>query len=312
MKHRLSAINISLDVEASVNIEGICGSGGQVFPRLTIPISFSIKEQPGDPSSPFIQAVSFNLLTGELIVGSERVGDIRPASIDQVGMRFHLYQDEIPVYLEIPLDPRRIEWLEKTRAGKSLEGTLNLKLSVQVFGSLSTPSNHSSDSKTGLRGASNIQGQVPFRIPDTQWRERVLPALGYGKILVIELPAIDLDACKAMELSFKALEKARRHFDHGFYDEAVAACRVAMEPFFEYVDKGDGSGKRIPKLKKSWEIKLGAATYEWLDRAFGAIKADTNKSHHSPNNHFDRLGAQMLLMVTTALIAYAGSHSPGE
>lgn len=143
-------------------------------------------------------------------------------------------------------------------------------------------------------------------------REKVLPRLGYGKVMAIELPVISIESCKALEHSFKALEKAQRHFSYGMYDDAVGACRVALEQFFEPMDKGDGSGKTIPKLKKSWESQLGKASYEWLNTSISSIKDAANKPHHSANDHFDRFGAQMLLTVTTALISYAAQQVSTE
>lgn len=308
MKHKLSATNSGLEVDATVNPEWVNGIGGEICPRLTIQVSLYVKEEAMSGSNSGTQAVSFGMLTSELLVGSEKIGDARPMPIDRTGMLYRPYHDEIHQTLEIALDPRRIEWLERQRAGRSMEGKLRISLPVQVFGLLLNPSNPTFAGHVGLTTVSNIQGEIPFTVPDTHWRERVLPGLGYGKVISIEFPAIGLDACKALDHSFKSLEKAKQHFDRGLYDEAVAACRMAMDPFFEQVDKGDDSGRTIPKLKTTWEAKLGKATYQWLNGSLGAIKADANKPHHSPNSHFDRLGAQLLLSVTTALMAYAARH----
>lgn len=307
MKHRLQAINIGLGVEATLNPEWVNGIGGATFPCLTFQVSIFVREEAGSRFAASTQAVSFGMLTGELFVGSDKIGDATPVSIDRAGMQYKPYQDEIHLTLEFPLDARRIEWLEQKRSGKSMEGRLKINLAVQVFGLPQNPSSPFA-SNVGLTTASNIQGEIPFTIPDTHWRERVLPALGYGKVIAIELPAIAMDACKALDHSFKSLEKTQHQFLLGDYDQTAGFCRMALDRFFQPADKGDGSGKTIPKLGKNWEAKLGKATYDWLDVAFSAIKADTNKSHHSPNNHFDRLGAQMLLIVTVALVSFAASE----
>jgi hypothetical protein len=257
-----------------------------------------------------VQAWSFGMLTGELFVGGhEKVADIRPRSVNEIRLGSQDYASEIYLNIEIPLDAKRIEWLEQKRAGKSFEAKLHIDLQVQTFGA----NQFTQEFPLGLLDVSNIYGDIPFTVPDTQWREKVLPGLGYGKVIAIELPAVSFESCAALDHSFKALEKAQRQFSLGMYDDAVGSCRLAIDPLIEYVKKEEGSDRTIPKLRKSWETKLGAVTYQWLDDALIAIKAPTNKPHHTANQHFDRLGAQMLLMVTTALVSYAAQqHDANE
>lgn len=304
MNTNLYATNSGLKVEASIKPENVSGQGAGILPRLNFQVRLVIAEEKGRGQQQPVQAWSFGALSGELIVGSEKVADIRPYSIDRRMLGAQNYPNEEYLNIEIPLDARRIEWLELKRAGKSFEAKLRISLQVQSFGH----NQHTANFACGLLEVSTIQGEIPFTVPDTHWRERVLPGLGYGKLMIVELPAVSLEVCKALDHSYKALEKAQKRFALGLYDETVGSCRVALDQFFEQVDKGDGSGKTIPKLKKSWESRLGEATYQWLNSSLGAIKADANKPHHSPNNHFDRLEAQMLMMITTALISYAATQ----
>lgn len=304
MSISLSATNSGLKVEASIRPDGVNGQGAEILPRLFFQVRLVINEEHSYGRQQPVQAWSFGVLTGELLIGSEKVADIRPYSINNRMLGGQNYSNEIYLNIEIPLDARRIEWLELKRAGKSFEATLRINLQVQSFGQ----NLHTRDFPCGLLEASTIQGDIPFTIPDTHWRERVLPGLGYGKVMVVELPAASLEACKALDHSYKALEKAQMQFALGLYDGTVGSCRVALDQFFEPAEKDDGSGKTVPRLKKSWERRLGEATYQWLDSSLGAIKAEANKPHHSPNNHFDRLEAQMLMMITTALISYAAAQ----
>jgi hypothetical protein len=302
MSISLYATNIGLKVEANINVENVQGLGSSVLPRIYFQVKLSIGEEVGSHFRGKIQAWSFGMLTGELIVGGhEKIADIKPYSVNHVRLASQNYATEINLNIEIPLDAKRIEWLEQKRAGKSFEAKLHIDFQVQSFGA----NQHTADFPCGLMDISNIQGDIPFTVPDTQWREKVLLGLGYGKVLVVELPAVSLESCAVLEHSFKALENAQKQFSLGLYDETAGSCRVALDQFFEQVKKEEGSDKTIPKLKKSWETKLGAATYQWLDTALGAIKEAANKPHHSPHSHFDRLDAQMLLMITTALVSYA-------
>jgi len=301
MNTELYSPNTALKVEASINPSTIQGVGGATWPRLMFQVHLHIDEERGGYWQGKVQAANFGMLTGELVIGTETIAYIRPVAINKRRPGNLGYaMDEHPL-VEIELDARRIEWIEQQRAAKSFEAKLRISLQVQVFGTTEASPN----STFGLIDTTAIYGEIPITCPDSHWREKALPGLGYGKVIALELPAVDLDACKALEHSFLALEKAQKQFLLGHYDDAVAACRVALDPFFEQVEKEGEPGIRIPKLKKSWELSLGAATYQWLDTALGAIKTAANKPHHSPNSHFDRFGAQMLITVTTSLIAYA-------
>lgn len=306
MSIALYSTNTGLKTEASINIDYVQGLCGNVYPRLFFQVKLNINDENGLRSRNEVQAWSFGVLSGELLVGAEKFADIKTYSLNGMRSGKQDYPTEFSLNIEAPLDARRIEWLERQRAGGSFKAKLHVDLQVQIFGK----NQHTPEFSSGLMSTSSIFGDIPFTVPDTQWREKVLPALGYGKVMVVELPAVSLESCASLDHSFKALENAQKQFSLGLYDETAGSCRVALDQFFEPVDKGDGSGKTVPKLKKSWETRLGAATYQWLDAALGAIKDATNKPHHSPHNHFDRLGAQMLLMVTTALVSYAGQQLP--
>jgi len=102
------------------------------------------------------------------------------------------------------------------------------------------------------------------------------------------------------------LEKAQKRLAEGDWQDAIRDCRLALEPFFEKkeVIGPDGKTRDVPILKRSWETRLGNATYDWLNASFGAIKDPGNRATHTIGA-FDEITAQMLLTVTTALVAYA-------
>lgn len=304
MNTALYAPNTGLLVEANVDPTTIQALGGASWPRLFFQATLNIREETGEHWRGRVQAVAFGMVTGGLVIGTELVANIQPISLNKRRPGDLGYPMEERLSVEIELDNRRIEWLDRLRSGGALEAKFRLNVQTQVFGRTSDKS----DFPFGLVDATSIYGEIPFAIPEARWRERVLPGLGYGKVMVVELPTFSLESCEALDHSFKALEKAQRHFSLGLYDDAVASCRVALDPFFEQVEKGDGSGKTVPILKKSWETRLGAETHRWLDSALSAIKTAANKPHHTPHNHFDRFEAQMLQMITTALVAYAARH----
>jgi hypothetical protein len=104
-------------------------------------------------------------------------------------------------------------------------------------------------------------------IPRSAWVARVLPQIGYGTVHLLELPAIPMTAVEHYKEAYQALVRAQEHHRQGLYDEAAASCRVALERFFDYpeVTGADQLTRKVPTLKKSWETKLGKATYDWLN-----------------------------------------------
>lgn len=91
----------------------------------------------------------------------------------------------------------------------------------------------------------------------------------------------------------------------GHYDKVASHCRVALEPF----------KKQMPELKKlitsestvDWIKALGEGTFEWLDKIVKTTYAVTSKAHHPPSfGHFTKTDAEIIMMVTTATIAFIG------
>lgn len=298
-----SPISRFIKVEAQVDGSNVQSAGGGDYPRLIVPLHVTVRGIENKHRNE-IYSAQFGAIQGELLINGQKISDALPRQLNRLAYEFD--QDEY-VYLEFPLDARRLEWIERQRQG-SLHGKVRVSIFSSVLGQV-RGSDEQYKPPFAFRDAVSNQGEVPFTVPDSQWREQVLPGVGYGKIVAIELPAIPIESFQGLDHSFKAMSQAQKFFQMGHYDEAAGKCRVALEKFFEVieVDNDDGTKKKIPILKQSWEKRLGLATYNWLNESFVAIKTASNSPHHSPNEHFDRLGTQMLIMVTTALISYAAN-----
>jgi hypothetical protein len=83
-----------------------------------------------------------------------------------------------------------------------------------------------------------------------------------------------------------------------------------MEPFFNYVavDPANKDFRKIPALKKSWQTRVGEASYIWLNSTLGAIKDAANPTAHSPNRHFDQFESQMLQAITQSMTGVLTPH----
>ena len=61
----------------------------------------------------------------------------------------------------------------------------------------------------------------------------------------------------------------------------------------------------MQKLKAAWQTRLAQRTYDWLDSSLAAMRQAGNEAAHMSSTSYGQVEAQMLLLVTTALLAYA-------
>jgi hypothetical protein len=282
--------------EVVINSQNIRGSGGVYAPRLHFPCTFKFKVY-GETD------LIFTTLTGNMTIGGEKLCDSIPHTCNRVVRSQYGEQTDMPL-LEFALNPRVIERIEQRRR-KDIEIHLELKLGVLAFGPpIAFPPKP--DAPLRVSNGGTIQIQYSLTIPQSIWTDNVLPGLGHGLIRLVELPAITATSSEAFKKPFAALDQAHHQLKLGNYDEAAGKCRIALEPFWEMVEETKGGKTRdVPRLRKSWEKTLGKPTYDWLQKVLIEIKRATNRSHHSTQAHFDRLGAEMLITVTTVVVGYA-------
>lgn len=302
LKTQFSPIQGVTVAEAEFDPSALLGFEGIAYPRLFLPITlvFSTSGEHFPEKDLLFDSVVATLNLNH----DHKVADAIPTQVAGFQRASYKHSTRQTVHFEFPLDYRRMEHIERIRDG-DLRFRVWIGLKVTTFKSAvkGVAGNAGFDSHR-LFETQTIQADVYLTIPESHWRKTVLPGIGFGNVQVVELTTVSLESCEALEHSYKALRKAEAHLKLGLYDDSAAACRTALDQFFEYVDKPDGQGK-MPKLKKSWEVRLGEASYHWLNKCMSAVKGATNASHHSASSHFDRFEAQMLFLITTGLVSYA-------
>jgi hypothetical protein len=295
-------------VKAEVGEDALRASGGLACPKLTYNLRITIDH--GSLARHYAlqpTGLEAELSKEEATLARSKLCHI--LSIIPGGLMF--YQDQ-PHPLEFDLDRFQIEALEKIRDGGDLRLSINFRLYLNKLRLLNPDSlQKPMDERIyGIIAPHCLCLQTELLISRDRWTQQVLPQLGYGQVHIVEMPAMPLDSVKTLKHAFDALRQAESHHRNGLYDDAVGKCRVALDPFFETIEVPDKQGKtkKAPVLKTSWETKLGKATYDWLNASLGAIKDPANKPHHSPNNHFDQFESQMIIALTTNLVAYAARH----
>ena len=100
-----------------------------------------------------------------------------------------------PMELEFPISERQLEQIELQRTGN-----LGFKVFIQVTVTRFGFREDSTSVKGTAAGAFGVEVQevssvdLNFELPTSRWTETVLPSLGYGRILVVELPVFGLDS----------------------------------------------------------------------------------------------------------------------
>ena len=298
--------------EVEISEMEVNGSGGVAAPILSVPLRLSAEHgymavQDG------LEIVS---LRGEIFANTGlnlvseliHIGFIMPQSCR--GYKNQHY------YLRFPMNSICIATLEQIRAGGDLKFRLDAHLVVNKLRALNqqVPNKPTINTVWGYVQPHKLSLQAELTIPREAWTSRVLNGVGYGQIHIIELPAVPLSACASLGNAFKALQQAQELHKIGLYGEAVGKCRVALEQFFEHEERtgDDNKTRRVPILAKSWEEKLGKITYDWLNNSLSALKSAANKSHHSPNSHYDQFSSQMIIAITITLVAYAARTGKTE
>lgn len=287
---------------------GIYGNGRAELPILVMPLRFSFSSH-----SELQCTLDYRELRCRISAFEQAyVAHSIPAHLD-LQLQTGRSVSEHMVVIEVPFDQNRLALINRLRNGGDVKLKLVFELFVDELHQLGPKPNSAYQFIHGISARYRSQADLEVIISRSEWVERVLPGTGFAKTHIIELPAIPLQACAGKRAAFEALQQAQKLEGQGFYEEAVMHCRIALESFVEYVDKADEQGivKKVPKLKASWQTRLGSHTYEWLDNAIRSVRGATNHAAHNSPVVFGQLEAQMLLMITTALIAYAVKTQPG-
>ncbi|RXK59177.1 hypothetical protein ESA94_13635 [Lacibacter luteus] len=192
--------------------------------------------------------------------------------------------------------------IEKYRNGK-VAFWLNVHIQTGQYQEISFQ-----DGNTGsfMTGTETSLGQLKFEVEQSKWVNSILPQLGHNSYKLIELPLANDIIPKEYQNSLTELEAARKYFMNGDYDKTVAHCRSAIDPFKQIKSK-ELREFIESKSELDWVSAVIDATGDWLDKILKATSGFTSKTHHIPSTgHFGRADAEILIMMTTAIVAYVG------
>lgn len=208
------------------------------------------------------------------------------------------------VMLEFVLSAYKILKIEEKRID-NFKATLDVNFRAINTQSFTVPVGNTKKDITFMTDITQTFCNISFEIPQSLWITKHLVGLGWQASNIIELPSSNDLIPEEYRNSINELTKANEYFNKGDYDKVVAHCRSAIDPI----------RKKMPELKTKitskssyeWIDSVNESTFNWLDKLLKETGNFASKTHHSPSTgHFSKHDAQVVQMLTTAIIAYAG------
>ncbi|MCI0721558.1 MAG: hypothetical protein L0338_21685 [Acidobacteria bacterium] len=286
--------------EASFEVQNCYGQGAPDYPRLGFVLDLAIRPyrrfhaQNKWTDSP----VSALVLTGYLLGASQN----KISSFFQeigVEVRDASYQHVRQVNLEIPLDQFKLSRMEESRTG-NLQGALKFRMLVAL---------HEPNGQIGFDIAES--GELGFAIPKSDWVEKILPTLGYGKLELLEIRIPEAVKPRGLPLTVEELKRAKKYLDQGEWDKAVAHCRNAIEAI-PRSRKLAGRPQHVPDKLEAFvaqhiKEKIGESLAVLLLEHLKSVYRVTNIAHHpSQAGHFRRADAEFIVRSAMTLAEYVG------
>lgn len=284
----------------------ITGEGGPDYPRLVIPIKFTLVPDSDNGKTYTLLWLKVNLILNYKKIAESNAEPLAEYSWKTASSRV--------LRIEIPIDFYRLSRIEEKRIG-DIEFRLDGSALIAEHKEME---NEASDGNRSLEEKidkfSKGSFQIEFKILQSHWITNVLPGLGYGKIKIIEVPIPEKIIPEIFQSALVELENAQRYFIEGDYDKVVGHCRTAIE-FIPNSLPLDLAGLSRPsfnvKIKKFLDQHLSNVLSKTKRRALESIIKEvwalTSRAHHAtPSKSFNRAEAEAVMLITAALLAYIG------
>lgn len=309
------------DSWATVQLEPtrIGAQGGPAFPELLIP--FSVTLRPIDPHRGYgvyyptdndpIQHFSLLQLSGRLMLNGIPIGTI-PATLTSL----NTYNSQSnPLLLRIPLDLFRVGYIENRRTGNV---SLHLEVTPWIAVHRLAPRK---EQVTGYERFELGYFTLQEQIPQSHWIQQVLPSLGYGKMQLIEVPLPETLFGEQLAQALTVLHLAQNAMNEGDYAKVLHQCRSALEIVlklrkYEGVPadptKGPSFAEKVTYFIKLLPEDATGVSETHVASIFKALQGITSSAHHVSSPSYTRADAQLVLLLTTALLSYLGKVPPSD
>jgi len=143
--------------------------------------------------------------------------------------------------LALDLDHYDLRQIEKVREAKDLSLTANLRFVAEITRQPQTKR--------------MLNCQIPFRIPKSDWVEKLLPQMEFKTVSLLEIPQL---ADSEFQEVTNYVNEAWKQFSMGEYERVFVDCRKALESLsakvkskgYEKTNEGGGGRKEMPDWGK--------------------------------------------------------------
>lgn len=171
----------------------------------------------------------------------------------------------------LDLTSHKIRHIETVRSGAAL----NLKLNLHAFvGTVEGPGRHSI-----AEFYDAYLGDMPISVPQSVWIDKMLPQLGWGSSMVVELPVPVIDEGGIFVQAVGRIDQAREQLAMGYTKQAIALCRDALSDASKALGYGDIKKETVAKLLECFTTEDIKAT-DYIDVVMG-LKSILDRAHHS-------------------------------
>ncbi len=305
----------------SINPEGISGQGGPAFPYLSVILDISLKSAETQnrmgigiyipTGDDLIQDYTLHQIYGSLFFSS---GGGSPGQIAFHSLPLSLFSRPAArgqVVLNIPLDVYQLRQVEEQRIGD-----VSLKFDFTFEFAKHYPVARKEPYALIEKFETNFFSMT-VNIPRSDWVDKVLPRLGYGKIHLVEVPIPERAIGDTITKAVEEFQQAQQHMLHGDYNKVLNHCRNALERLSN-ARKYEGD-KNPPSFADKIDFLLTVlpgvptgARRENLARMLKDLWGLTSMPEHPSPPYFTRDDAEMAMLNTIAILSYIGKFLSRE
>jgi len=310
----------SIDIGTiTINPEWISGQGSPAFPQLNVLLAISLKStepraqymmgtgpyipKPDDP----IQDYTLHQIYGKLSFpgGGSVTFHSLPLSL------FSRPEAKGQVLLTIPLDAYQLREIEAHRVG---DIALQFEFTFEFAKHYPVARN---ELRSPIEKFETNFFTMTVTIPRSDWVDKVLPRLSYGKIYLVEVPTPEKALDGAIVKIVEEFQHAQQHMLHGDYNKVLGCCRNALERLsnarkYEGDKENPSFADRIDYLLTVLPGTPTGARRAHLARLLKDLYGLTSMPEHPSPPRFTREDAEMALLNTLAVLSYIGKFFSRE
>lgn len=203
--------------------------------------------------------------------------------------------------LAIPMTSQALGYIEERRAGGDIE--LRVNSSILALHYLSNDQSKSFEAVYGQLDQGKTGG-FTYKIHQSEW-VRLLGSFQWSELELLEIPSRNLRTLPIPERALRRFEDAVQQYRRGYWESAMANCRMAYEALVKEVSEEDDM-RMSPEVLA--ELLGEPKRAEAIDKAIFELKDFLHLARHEqqPTIEVGPADATFAIRVTGAILTYIG------